>query len=94
MRQSHAKIPRDFPPNDSVTTMMRFATQADLSGCQKVCSMNMKKGKILSAIFVTCGIVLVAVSMFNETKGVEIFFLGLINLVVGSTAYFKQNSRT
>lgn len=56
--------------------------------------MNMKKGKILSAIFVTCGIVLVAVSMFNETKGVEIFFLGLINLVVGSTAYFKQNSRT
>ena len=56
--------------------------------------MNMKEGKILSAIFVTCGVVLVVVSMFNETKGVEIFFLGLINLVVGSTGYFKKSSKT
>tara|TARA_B100000676_G_C17773453_1_gene677985 strand:- start:44 stop:214 length:171 start_codon:yes stop_codon:yes gene_type:complete len=55
--------------------------------------MNKRESKILSGIFVTCGVVLVVTSMFNQTHGVQIFILGLVNVVIGSTGYFRRDSK-
>jgi hypothetical protein len=73
--------------------MRRFATQPT-HGTSKVRSMNKRESKILSGIFVTCGVVLVVTSMFNQTHGVQIFILGLVNVVIGSTGYFRRDSKT